>query len=72
MSNYAIASSGDAAQDQKALDRFEQNETRIRAGNCPNGCGGMIERDEYNAECLKCGFVYFSSGGLNFERGVTQ
>ena len=65
--NVAILSSGDHDADELALWRFQQNDERIQAGMCPNGCGGMITKDEHNAECLRCGFAYFSSGGLNFQ-----
>ncbi len=67
MNQHAIVSSGDAEKDRQLLARFAQNNERIQAGCCPNGCGGMVEVDTHNAECPKCGFGYFSSGGLNFK-----
>ncbi len=67
MSDYAILSSGNEAEDQEALRRFMVRQELIKAGMCPNGCGGMIEVDAWNAKCLQCSFCYFSSGGLNFQ-----
>lgn len=67
MSDYAIMSSGDAEKDQRDLARFLRSDARIRSGMCPNGCGGMVEVDTHNAECIKCGFTCFRSSGLNFE-----
>lgn len=72
MSEYAIASSGDEEEDRKALERFRVSDERIRRGQCPNGCGGMKTIDPYNAICLKCEFMYFASGGLNFDLGEPQ
>lgn len=65
--NIAILSSGDTEKGQRDLARFIESDRRIKSGQCPNGCGGMVEIDAYNAECRRCGFGYFASGGLNFE-----
>lgn len=69
---YAIASSGDEDEDRKALADFIVRDHLIKRGQCPNGCGGMKEVDPYNAICLKCEFMYFAGGGLNFELGEEQ
>lgn len=70
--NYAIPTSGDPDEDQRTLDRFVISDARIKSGNCPNGCGGMKLVDDYNAECLKCGFSYFSNARLDFNLGNKQ
>ena len=67
MSEFGMISTGDAAKDAHEMERFIERDRLIRAGMCPNGCGGMVEVDEHNAECVTCGFGYYSSGGLKFE-----
>ena len=62
--SIAIVSSGDADKDRADIDKFCRESDLIDAGMCPNGCGGMGTVDPYNAICLKCGFMYFCSGGL--------
>lgn len=69
MSDVAIVSSDDPEKDAEDLRKFAIGDERIKSGNCPNGCGGMIEVDSHNAECPKCHFAYFSAGGINFYYG---
>lgn len=64
--SIAIISSGDPEKDQRDIASFVHGDDLICAGMCPNGCGGMIEVDAWNAECPKCGFGLFQSGGLKF------
>lgn len=66
MSEYVMVSTGNPDKDREALERFALHDARIKAGNCPNGCGGMVELDAYNAECPRCGFAFFSASGLDF------
>jgi ribosomal protein S27AE len=66
--NVAIVSSGDVEKDAAAIEKFCRESDLIDAGMCPNGCGGMMAIDTHNAECPKCHFVYFCSGGLKTDR----
>ena len=63
----AIASSGDETKDRESIERFCRSSDLIDAGLCPNGCGGMIEDDDWNAHCPGCNFAYFCGSGLNFK-----
>lgn len=38
------------------VDRFIANDDKIRAGQCPNGCGKLSARD-YGQGCERCGFM---------------
>lgn len=37
------------------IDRFIANDDKIKAGQCPNGCGKLYARD-YGQHCEYCGF----------------
>ncbi len=68
MSEIGFISTGDAAEDEKLARDFILHDERINAGCCPNGCGGMVEVDRWNAECPKCHFGLYQAGGLNFPK----
>ena len=68
MAEFGFVSTGDAEKDEKLARDFLAHDGRIKAGCCPNGCGGMFEVDRWNAECLKCHFGYFSASGLDFPK----
>ena len=72
MEKIAFPSTGNDAKDEEIAQRYQASSEKIAAGICPNGCGGLHHIDANNAECGKCGFTYFSSGGLNFKYGTVQ
>lgn len=67
-----IVSTGDPEEDQRQIAAFTVHDERIQRGMCPNGCGGMRQVDDHNAECLRCGFGYYSNGRLSFKVDSVQ
>ena len=70
-STIAVVSSGDDEADRRQIEKFARESDLIDAGMCPNGCGGMVERDSHNAECPRCHFAYFCNPGLKFKTDAT-